>query len=284
MKILRVFPSRTTCTPSGPLVRLGFPGPGDPPECDEVHISVTFTWDKVKASVLFDAWSAIHPRVRIGGPAYDDRGREFTPGMYLAKGNVITSRGCPNNCWFCSVPKREGGLREIGIHDGWKVHDSNILACSEKHFRAVCDMLKRQDKRAIFAGGLEAKILEDWHIEILRESRAQRMYFAFDTPDDREPLWDAGVRLKRAGVSGLYAYVLIGYPRDTFDAAERRIRETFCAGFEPFAMLYRDKRGMKSRDWAAFQRKWMPPVGSWRYMTEKEKQQHKSGRKGVRNV
>ena len=279
MKILRVFPSKTTCTPRGPMVRLGFPLPGDPPDCDEVHISVTFTWDKIKASILYDAWSAVHPCVKIGGPAYDDRGGEFTPGLYMAKGNVITHRGCPNNCWFCSVPKREGGLRELQIHDGWKVHDSNILACSEEHFRAVCEMLKRQEKRPIFVGGLEAKILQDWHIELLQEVKAQRMYFAYDTPDDHEPLVEAGMRLKRAGVQGLYAYVLVGYPKDTFELAEARLRQTWRAGFNIFAMTYRDKRGRISRDWSVFKRKWMCPGGSWRYMTTDEKRDFDKGRK-----
>ena len=40
-------------------------------------------------------------------------GGDFVPGRYLAPGYVITSRGCPNRCWFCSVWRREGALREF---------------------------------------------------------------------------------------------------------------------------------------------------------------------------
>ena len=33
------------------------------------------------------------------------------------------SHGCHNHCWFCSVPKLEGSLRELPISDGWILLD-----------------------------------------------------------------------------------------------------------------------------------------------------------------
>ena len=41
------------------------------------------------------------------------RGEAFTPGLYLKQGYTITSRCCYNHCWFCSVSKHEGALREL---------------------------------------------------------------------------------------------------------------------------------------------------------------------------
>ena len=76
------------------------------------------------------------------------------PGLYLKHGYTITSRGCHNNCWFCSVPKREGALRELPINDGWNILDDNLLACSENHIRAVFEMLKRQKHKPEFTGGI----------------------------------------------------------------------------------------------------------------------------------
>ena len=58
----------------------------------------------------------------------------------------------------------------------------------------------------------------------------------------------------------LRAYVLIGYPTDTFDNAERRLTETMDAGFTPMAMLYRDVSGNTSLDWRKFQRQWARPA------------------------
>jgi len=51
MKILRVFPRRTAATPDDDMVRIGFPDLF-PPECDEIHVSVTFTGDLAKAEKM----------------------------------------------------------------------------------------------------------------------------------------------------------------------------------------------------------------------------------------
>ena len=263
VRILRVFPRITNATPFDNMCRFGEPDMFDPPDCDEVHVSVTFSWDIKRGEELRAAWADVHPCVKISGPAYNDRGETFIPGLYLKRGHVITSRGCPNHCWFCLVPHREGDLRELPITEGHTVHDSNLLACSDSHVRAVFDMLDRQPTRPLFVGGLESAILKDWHISALRELRSQRLYFAYDTPNDLEPLRDAGKRLQAAGFtrsSHLYAYVLIGYERDTQEAAERRLLDAWEAGFCPYAMLYHDKNGETQKIWRKFQRKWVRPA------------------------
>jgi DNA topoisomerase-3 len=45
-------------------------------------------------------------------------------------------------------------------------------------------------------GGLESKLLKAWHVDLLREVKPKRMYFAYDTPDDYEPLLQAGRLLR----------------------------------------------------------------------------------------
>lgn len=230
---------------------------------DEVHISVTFTYDCRRAEELAFQWEILGVPVRVGGPAYRDPAGEFQPGMYLKRGYTITSRGCNNNCWFCMARQREGKLRELEIKDGWDVLDNNLLQCSEAHIRAVFEMLAKQPERPKFTGGLEAKQLRPWHCELLRQSRTRRMYFAYDTPDDLEPLVEAGKMLMDAGFTPqshmMSCYNLIGYRGDTFEAAEQRLMQTIKAGFVPYAMLYRDKCGEVDRDWAKFQREWLRP-------------------------
>jgi hypothetical protein len=89
------------------------------------------------------------------------------------------------------------------------------------------------------------------------------MYFAYDTPDDYEPLVDAGRLLRDGGISkashSARCYVLLGYPGDTFTGAEKRLREAWAAGFFPFAMLYRNTQGETNREWSRFQRQWVRP-------------------------
>jgi len=262
MKILRVFPRRTAATPADDRSFIGNP-PMFWPEADEVRVSVAFSWDRAEGERLAETWTATGLPVSIGGPAYDAPGGEFVPGRYLKPGYTITSRGCPNHCWFCAVPKREGGLRELAIVDGWIVQDDNLLACSGAHILAVFAMLRRQPHRAELRG-LEAKQLQGWHVDLLRDIAPRLMYFAYDTPDDLEPLRQAGAMLAQAGFRvgsshDICAYVLIGYPGDTFSAAEARLRETWAAGFFPFAMLYRDAHGDADRGWRRFQKAWCRP-------------------------
>src|SRR4030042_1475721 len=134
VKILRVFPTKTKATPDDENVRFGEPGFYD--KADEVHISVTFTWDIKKAKYLASQWESIAP-VKIGGPGSGQKGEQFMPGMYLRNGYVITSRGCPNKCWFCDVWKRDGSIRELEIKNGWNVLDDNLLACFDQHIKNV---------------------------------------------------------------------------------------------------------------------------------------------------
>lgn len=263
MKIARVFPRITNATPTDELAYYG-DLPMFPPEVDEVHISVAFTYDMKKAEWLELQWRALGVPVKMGGPAFNERGGEFIPGRYLKKGYTITSRGCPNRCSFCEVWKREGKeLRELPIKNGWNVLDDNLLACSDEHINAVFEMLKRQKEKPEFTGGLEAKILKPWHAEKLKELKTQRMYFAYDTPDDYEPLVYAGKLLQDVGfkVSSHVAccYVLIGHRGDTFEGAEKRLVDTVKAGFVPYAMLYKDKAGNTDEKWARFQREWCNP-------------------------
>ena len=129
---------------------------------------------------------------------------------------------------------------------------------------AVFQMLQRQPRAAEFTGGLEAKILKPWHAKRLREIHANRMYFAYDTADDYEPLVQAGKIMMQEGHSPLghrmCCYVLIGYKGDTFEKAEKRLTDAMKAGFLPYAMLYRDKKGERDPEWMKFQREWLRPA------------------------
>ena len=139
---------------------------------------------------------------------------------------------------------------------------------SEIHnIRAVFDMLKRQKEKPEFLGGIEAKIVKDWHVQLFREAHAKKIYFAYDTPDDLEPLMNVAKLFKEGGYKLtpnthgiLYCYVLIGYPNDTFEAATQRLETVKNLGICPMAMLYRDFNGNVSEDWRKFQRQWARPA------------------------
>lgn len=269
-RIIRVFPRRTKATPDDPLAYCG------PPdlfahglEAEAVHVSVAFTYDKPRAEDLAREWERIAP-VSIGGVAYGDPGHEFVPGRYVKAGYVFTSRGCPRRCWFCSVWKRDPVPRLLPIVDGWNVLDDNLLACPEAHVRAVFAMLARQRRRVEFTGGLEALALEDYQVHLLASLKPRpNCFFAYDPGDAFETLASAGRRLLAAGFTArshrLRCYVLIGFPRDTFAAAEHRLAQVAGVGFTPMAMLWRPENPAQERhapgpEWRAFQRRWARPA------------------------
>lgn len=276
MRIARVFPRKTKATPDDELCFFGFP-PEQLPDIDEVRVSVTFSWDKRAAEYLANVWHKTGLPVTVDGPAYDNKDTDFVPGRYLKKGFTVTSRGCNNRCWFCKVWKRYGKLFELPVQDGHIIQDDNLLACSESHIREVFAMLQRQKERPMFTGGLEAKLLKPWHVELFQQVKPKEMFFAYDTPDDYEPLVEAGKLLREAIIYNpgkrndgkqmfslasrkVFAYVLVGYPKDTYAKAEERLIDTLKAGFMPFAMLYKDDSGFEDPDWSRFRRSWIRPA------------------------
>lgn len=266
MSIARVFPRRTKMTPTDENAFVGEPPLGCP-QFDEVHISVCFTWDIDKAKYLASQWMGQAKKVKIGGPATNRSNGDFVPGRYLKPGVTITSRGCPNNCWFCLVPKRNDGLlTELPIKPGHIIQDDNLLACSDKHIEAVFDMLKTQ-KKIDFSGGLESLRVTPRIAEKLSKLRIHHIWLAYDTPDDEEPLRWAIEDLKPFfNWRQIRCYVLIGYPGDTLSKAEERLKRTYQMGTLPFAMRYRkpakdfqDSFVFHERGWNLLMREWTRP-------------------------
>lgn len=275
MKILRVFPERTSMTPTDDLVRIGAPDLlPDPDDITQVHVSCVFTWHRDLCRQLRKLWKErLGVPVILGGPAFEDEGHAFVPGRYLKHGITITSRGCPNRCAWCYVPKREGELRLLPITDGDTVQDNAILACPEDHFAAVCEMLTRQAKGARFVGGFDAKMLSHRHIKHMAPLRIREIWLACDTMAALGPLSRAVEMLRclpaMTSVADprqkLRCYVLIGRGAESIDRAERRLDAVWRAGCLPFAQLFRDDNGLvqTSREWRALARKWSRPAAMY---------------------
>ncbi len=267
MRIIRVFPRKTKASPDDDLAYFG------PPDlfaqADEVHVSVTFSYDKAVAERLAEQWRCVAP-VKIGGVAYNDTSLEFIPGRYIKPGYTITSRGCPRRCWFCGVWKKWPEPNALPIYPGWNVLDDNLLACNREHVEAVFAMLRQQKRRVEFTGGLEALSLQDYQVDLLASLKPRpNMFFAYDPQDEFSTLESAASRLLAAGFTRqshrLRSYCMIGYPKDTFEAAEKRLMQLVGIGFTPFAMLWKpdtasQEKYMPGPEWRAFQRRWARPA------------------------
>lgn len=267
-KILRVFPKRTSYTPDDELVCIGMPQ-FIIPEHDEVHISCAFTWDKKECEELAFQWECrTNKPVKVGGVAYNDPAIDFTPGLYVKKGIIFTTRGCNNNCPWCMVPKNEGKFRELQIYEGNIIQDNNFLQASRKHKEKVFDMLRGQNS-ICFKGGLEANLIDDHFVDNITSLRISELWLACDTDSALPALKKACKKLTKAGFNRnkIHCYAL-SYGKD-MEKDEARCREIYEAGAMPFMQLYRDFSENKteySAEWNKFQRMWSRPAATRAHM------------------
>ena len=245
---------------------------GDPPlwrpPADEVHVSVTFTWDVEEGYRLRDAWAEHYEVVKIGGPAIKDCDRvgEFVPGRYVKHGVTITSRGCIRRCPWCLVPESEGDLKLLDIKPGWIVQDNNLLACPRAHQEQVYAMLKTQGRKVSFPGGLDARLVDDWVADQLRQLPIKEVFLAADTWAALESLKNAVRKLDFLNRRQLRCYVLIG--RDEIGSDIARLCAVWRIGCLPFAQLYQpaDRWLDYPSEWKKLVRKWSRPAAMFASM------------------
>jgi len=262
MKILRVFPRKTNMTPDDDLVYFGPPGLFRP-EVDEVHVSVTFSWDIRKATSLYEDWKIYYPNnIHIGGPAWVDSDftNNFTPGLYVKSGITFTSRGCNFDCQWCLVPKREGSFREIEIHKGNIIQDNNILLSSKNHLNKVFQMLKNE--KAICFKGIDCLLLKDWQVEQMRSLKIKEIWLALDDWGKSKYFEGACKKLLKAGFkrNNIRAYVLAGFNEPVMES-EGKLRFAYECGSLPFVQLYQDGTNRtKRKEEIQFIRSWSRPA------------------------
>lgn len=261
-----MFPHRTSLTPTDEMAFVGDPQMGDPlmrPEADEIHVSVTFTWDMDEGERLAEAWGQYYPVVKLGGPAYGSSNSLFEPGKYVRSGVTFTSRGCNRRCPWCLVPAREGRLKCGPVLPGYIVNDNNFLQCGRDHQLRVFEMLSHQRKAAVFSGGLDARLVKDWVAEQFASMRIADVFLAADTKRSVRDLERAvGLLPFLRKHDQLHAYVLIAYNGETIPQATERLRAVWATGCLPYAQLYQPperKKIVYSLEWEQLQRTWARP-------------------------
>ena len=190
-----------------------------------LYLSVPFTWLMPRARGL----ARRHPGpVAFGGPGAVLAGearREPPEGIdFLAMHNpdaTFTTRGCPNSCAYCAVPKIEGEFRELA---DWRpapiVCDNNLLAASRHHFSRVVESLRGLDG-VDFNQGLDARLFTPWHAGEIARLRKPVVRFAFDHARGEAAVADAVSTARAAGLRDLHVYVLVGFRDSPEDALHR---------------------------------------------------------------
>jgi hypothetical protein len=210
-----------------------------------LHVSIPFTWNLPTVLGQLQQGSLFYDSVVIGGPAVDlmpdfislpNVGRGSSCLGVLQRVNpqaTRTTKGCPNKCPFCIVPKIEGSLVEL---DDWPdlpvICDNNLLAASMRHFDRVVDRLMRHGW-ACFNQGLDARLLTDYHAMRLVEIADPMIYLALDNFKHRDNWLCAYDRLRSAGIlkRQIRSYALVGYKTDPGEAWKR------CEWVEKYGVL-----------------------------------------------
>lgn len=168
-------------------------------------------------------------------PDYNLYGTAFSLGFL--------TRGCPNKCSWCVVPKKEGAIRkhaevtEFLNHDSVVLLDNNVLA--HDHGIEQLEVLRTLGVKVDFNQGLDARRIDEGvarRLACLKWLHPVRL--ACDTASQMESIQKAVTLLRWHNCTPrrYFVYVLV---KDIDDALER-IRFLKGMDLDPFAQPYRD--------------------------------------------
>lgn len=251
-------------TPLDDYAFVGYP-PMIRPEADEVHISVSFTWDLPLGYALYVAWSQYYPEAKIGGPAFPGYSEGGSiPGVYVKPNIVFTSRGCNNHCPWCLVPLNEGGFRPVPfslVSESVVIQDNNILQHETAHLGKIMNML-RGCKSVVFAGGLEPNLIDDRVVYMLKNIKIKQLFLSCDSKESIKPLRQAVAKLNGFPRDKLRCFVLLAFNDEMVSDAIGRLQDVWASGCLPFAQLYQppDRYIRYSKEWRDLARIWSRPA------------------------
>lgn len=156
------------------------------------------------------------------------------------------TRGCPNKCAWCIVPRKEGNIQahadieEFARHKAVVLMDNNVLACD--HGISQIEKMARMGLRVDFNQGLDARRIDSQIAKMLAALKwSHPIRLACDTKSQIESVHKAIDKLRKYGAkpSRFFCYVLV---KDIEDALERVLflKEN---NVDPFAQPYIDFSG-----------------------------------------
>lgn len=158
------------------------------------------------------------------------------------------TRGCPNNCPFCIVSRKEGrkSCKVSDLDQWWNgqreivLCDPNLLAC--KDHMSLLEQLAESNAWVDINQGVDARLLTEKNIEALNRIRIRNIHFAWDLMERSDPILK-GLRLyremgkKTAHGSHGTVYVLTNF-NTTMEENLYRVETLRNLGFDPYVMIY----------------------------------------------
>ena len=260
------------------LVR-GCVTPGKKP--DRVYVTSLFTWGwrEVWQAIWFyknlysttEVWlggiyaSLMPEHAKLSGADYVHAGlfpeaEDLMPAYDLLPqwhwSIMIASRGCPNHCKYCAVPKLEGALHSLKFsvrpyiypgHNRIIFWDNNILAAP--NWKSVVTEIMELDIEADFNQGLDASFITPEVAETLSKIKMPCIRLSYDYKGKGKYVKRAIELIKSCGIRGrkIIVFVLHNF-NDTPDDFFERVRDVLTWGavvfpmrFQPLDCLERNK-------------------------------------------
>ncbi len=226
-------------------------------DVDKTYISKVFTYKKFNVSSFFDLGEIVTGGTGLNNNTLADKIEHIMPDYSIYKTKKaygFLTRGCPNKCSWCIVPKKEGGIKaNADITEFWTnqkeavLLDNNVLASDHglNQIEKIIDLKIKID----FNQGLDCRIIAKNKsiAKLLSEVKWIRfLRMACDTKSQIPYIKKALKNLNEYGFKNyrVFVYVLV---KDIEDALER-VLFLKDIGCNPFAQPYRDFETNKEPD------------------------------------
>ena len=165
------------------------------------------------------------------------------PNFKFATG--FLTRGCPRNCGFCIVGKKEGlcSHQVADLSEFWrgqneiKLLDPNLLAC--RNHEELLIQLANSKARVDFTQGIDIRLTNPDNISLLNNIKTARIHFAWDDPKQNLEKYfkrfSELTNIKSAG--NKVVYVLTNF-NSTIEEDLYRIYTLRDWGYYPYVMIY----------------------------------------------
>lgn len=200
----------------------------------------------IKGGTGYDLDNKLPPEIENIYPDYS---------LYNIKNTAygFLTRGCPRNCPFCIVGKKEG-LKSYQVADlkqFWNrqreivLLDPNLLAC--KNRIELLQQLIDSGAWVDFTQGLDIRLMTDDVIDKIKQLKIKMLHFAWDREKDSDIIIRNLIAFKKAtniDMRKARVYVLTNY-ETTFEFDLYRVYKLREMGYEPYIMIYDKAKASK---------------------------------------
>ncbi len=185
---------------------------------------------------------ALPSEIETQFPDYNLYGEEF---KNIAYG--FLTRGCPNNCEFCIVAKKEGlcSKKVADLNNFWngqkeiKLLDPNILACQDRE--NLIKQLIKSNAEIDYTQGLDARLIDEDIAALITQTKIKMIHFAFDLMKNEQKILN-GLKIFakyfKKDSRAKRVYILTNF-NTTLEEDYYRVKKVIELGYSPYVMIYR---------------------------------------------